>query len=88
MIPIVPDDAGLIDEVQVRLVDEGRGFERVIGSLAANEPIGLDAQFLVDEGQKSLGRARIPGSRLRQEHRDVGRTGHGGIVTRTRIPAK
>jgi len=56
---VFPIDAGLIDQLEVGLVDEGGGLECVIGALAAHVGTGDAAEFVVDERQKLIGSAGL-----------------------------
>jgi hypothetical protein len=45
---VLPPDLPLVDELQIRFVDKGRGSERVVGALAAQVGARQPAQFVVD----------------------------------------
>ena len=61
------------DEPDVRLVDQGRGLERLAGFLLG-QPLGRQlAQLLVDQRQESVGR---PGVALLNVREDAGEVVH------------
>ncbi len=56
MAPTVPAlDFGRVDQPEIRLVDQGRGLERLPGLLLRQLHGGQLAQFVVDERQELLG---------------------------------
>ena len=61
-------------ESEIRLMDEGRGLERLAG-LFLSESLGREfTEFLVDQGQELLGGVRIA---LLDGRQDAGYFGHG-----------
>ena len=59
------------DQPQVRLVDQGRGLERLAGLLLRQLPGGQLAQLVVDQRQQLLGRAGLALLDGGQDPRDV-----------------
>ena len=60
------------DHLHVRVVDEGRGLEGVIGPLAAEEAAGQGPQLFIDEPEQLVrGRAVAAGDSL-EDPGDIG----------------
>jgi len=57
--PAPPVDARLVDEPDVRLVDEGRGLERVPGPFLGHALLGDLAQLVIDQDQEPIRRGAI-----------------------------
>jgi hypothetical protein len=49
--PVLPLDAGLVNQAEVGLVNQRRGAERVIRPFAPNRPPGQPAKFLIKQGK-------------------------------------
>ena len=64
LLPILNSGDVLIDEPQIRLVDERRRLERVGDPLALQLPLSETLQLLVDEVEEFLDVDRLPGLRL------------------------
>ena len=54
MPPVIPCDGFRINQSKIRLVDERRGLQAVIGALAADVALGDSMQFCVDERNQPL----------------------------------
>ena len=60
-----------IDQPEVRLVDQGRGLERLAGLLAGQLPRGQLAQLVVDQRQELSGGLRVALLDRREDVSDV-----------------
>ena len=67
MSPILPLDPGLINQLQVGLVNQPGGAERVARPLALQLPVGDAPQFPIDEREESV--HRIGGTLTDQEEK-------------------
>ena len=56
---VLPPDLSLVDQLEIRLVDKGRGGERVVGALAAQVTARQPAQFVVDGVDQTASRRLI-----------------------------
>src|SRR4051794_27062111 len=64
-------ELAIADEPQVRLMDQGRGVER-LARLLVRQPLGGQlAQLIVDQGQELLGDLRVAGLDGREDAGDV-----------------
>ena len=52
---VLPADAGLVDEPEVGLVDEGGGLEGVAAAFLAHVGVGELSELVVDEGEEVAG---------------------------------
>jgi hypothetical protein len=68
-----PVELLVTDQAEVRLVDEGRGLERLPGTLRGDARGGELAQFLVDEREQVGGSVAIAG---RGGIENAGHVGH------------
>src|SRR6185295_18998455 len=69
----------LSDESQVRLVDQGRGLQRVVRGLGRHASGGELPQLVLDEWEELLGRVGVTPINFRQDLSTA--------LTRLRIPA-
>jgi hypothetical protein len=60
MCAIGPDHVFLIDETNIRLVDQRSGLKRVAGAFTAHVTAGEPVQFVVDEWIQLIERRLIP----------------------------
>jgi hypothetical protein len=74
-------DPVLAREAQVRLVDEGRGAERVVRALPAQTASSEDAQLVVEQVDDALESVRFPVCQAAQSRSDV--LAHQGIVAKS-----
>ena len=77
---IDPGDAGLIDELEPRVVNQLGGLEGVARTLAPHQRAGNAPQLVVGGREQRFPGCRRPGSAVREEVRQVGRRQivHGG----------
>ena len=73
--------SSLVDQPEVRLVDQGRGLERLAGLLLRQLLGGQLAQLVVDQRQELLGRLRVA---LLDGREDAGHVVHRHL--RSRLP--
>jgi len=64
---ILPLDASLVDETQIRLVHQRRRLQRVIGPLAAKMGAGQPAQLVIDEREKLFLDGRVAAAPLGEQ---------------------
>jgi hypothetical protein len=50
--PVLAGDRTLLDESDVRLVDQGRGLERMAGSFPPHVGAGQETELVVDKGKE------------------------------------
>ena len=75
--PTVPGGRGASDEAQVRLVDQGRGLERVVGALGRH-PLGRGRpKLLVHDGKEIRGGLSVAAPGAVHEVGDVGESAIG-----------
>ena len=84
----VPGSLSASDQPEVRLVDQGRGLERLAGLLLRQLLGGQLAQLVVDQRQELLGRLRVALLDGREDAGDVVHAGRcpgpsGRVATRT-----
>src|SRR5262249_23152983 len=75
---VPPPHLLLAHEPKVRLVDQGRGLERLLRSLLSQPLGGEPAQFVVDQRQELLGGGRVA---LLDGRQDLGDVGHAADNT-------
>jgi hypothetical protein len=69
---VLPLHLALVDELEVRLVDEGGGLEGVVGALAPQVARGELMQFAVDEREQVLQRVAVAAAPFQEELCNVG----------------
>jgi hypothetical protein len=77
---VLPPHAVLVDELQVRLVNEGRGGKGVVSVLAAEMPSGDAPQLGVHCFQQAVACFLLPVTPGQEQRRDVDVVGHVGGV--------
>jgi hypothetical protein len=77
---VLPPHAMLVDELQVRLVHEGRRGQRVVSALAVEVPSGDAPQLGVHRLQQAVARLLLPVTPGQEQRRDVDVVGHVGGV--------
>ncbi len=78
---------GRADQPQIRLMDQGRGVERLPRFLAGELFGGGAAQFVIDQRHELLGRLRIAGLDGVEDASDVGHDGYGPVFAAGRCVA-
>ena len=68
---VLPVDAPLIDQLYVRLVDQGRRLQRAVAALVGEMAAGDDVQLVVDERDELVERRSIAALPLLQKLRDL-----------------
>ncbi len=82
MCPVLPIDPLLVDEAQIRFVDEGGRLQAVAGPLATELTPGNAAQLGVDERQQLIESTVIPVSPIVEQGRDVRRRGPHRLLSK------
>jgi hypothetical protein len=75
---VLPVDRAAADELEVGLVDEGRGLERVPRALVPEIGAGAAAQLVVHEREERVERTRVSGAPPPEELRDL--SGRGDVL--------
>ena len=86
---ILPLDSRLVDELQIDLIDQGGGGQRVVGTLASQRAPGGSPEFTVDNGKKFGERLLTPvapvdkqlGDFVRRSRIDASHTGHDSAAS-------
>ena len=77
--PIPPIHVPLVNEPQIHLVNQGRGLERVAGSLTPKMPRRHPTQLRVDQRQQLIERTLVASAPVTEQRRDIaGSEGIGG----------
>src|SRR5690625_2879272 len=74
---VLPRRARLVYQLEVGLVDERGGVERLAGAVLEQPAVGDAAKLLVDVGPEGLAGVGVPSASAEQEVRRVGRSEHG-----------
>ena len=78
---ILPIDLALVNEPDVRLMDQGRRLQGVVGALAPKLARGDAAELGVDEGQQLTERSAVAATPIAEQRRDVRRRHLGSPST-------
>jgi hypothetical protein len=70
---ILPIDLALVDEPEVRLMNQGRRLQRVVRTLAPKLACGHPAKLRVDEWQQLTERSPVATTPIAEQRRDVWR---------------
>src|SRR6476620_6796275 len=73
MCAILPIDLALVNQSNVRLMDQGRRLQGVIGPLPSKLPRGDATELRVDEWQQLTERGAVATTPIVEQRRDVGR---------------
>ena len=76
--PVLPLHALTVDQLEIRLVDEGRRGERMARRLAAQTAVGAAPQVLVDQREKLVQGDAVSAPPGGQEGRGIGLKHLGG----------
>jgi len=73
---IPPIDLALVDQPDVRLMNQGRRLQGVVGPLAPKLARGHAAKLRIDQGQQLRERRLVATAPVAEQRRDVGRRHH------------
>ena len=76
---ILPIDLALVDEPDVRLMNEGRRLQGVVGPLAPKLARGNAAKLRIDEWQQLVERSPVAATPIAEQRRDVARRHHRSL---------
>ncbi len=72
MRPVLSIGLALIDQPQIRLVDQGRAVRAQVRSFLPQQTRGQPAQFLVDEWKQLVRGSPAPGAQVDEQLRCIG----------------
>jgi hypothetical protein len=72
---VLPIDSLLIDQMNVNVIDEGRGLKRVAGTLSSHVPPGDSPKLFINHRHKPIECGSVPMIPRQQEFCDVALSG-------------